>query len=155
MNLMPDAWDDDDRLLASLRQALDERRAVPPDVTEFGRHAFAWYAVNTELAELIYDSRGSQEPELSLRAETANIRALTFRSPHLVVEMEVTAGALVGQVVPAQSATVTVQPGWGAETTLATEELGCFSIEPVPTGMLRLSLDTVAGIQAVTSWFEL
>jgi hypothetical protein len=154
MNLMPDAWDDD-TLLASLRQALDEQHAIPPDVTEFGRHAFAWYAVNTELAELICDSRRDQEPELSLRAETASIRALTFRSRHLMVEMEVTASTLVGQVIPDQSATVTVQPARGAETTVVTEELGCFSIEPVPTGMLRLSLDTAAGIQAVTSWFEL
>lgn len=153
---MPDAWDDE-LLVASLRQALNERREVPPGMIEFARNAFAWYNVHAELAELVYDSSHGlgQEPEPSVRAETASLRALTFRSPHITVEVEVTADSLVGQVVPAQPATITVQPRQGTERLLAAEQIGCFSIEPSPAGMIRLRLETADAIEAVTPWFEL
>ena len=150
---MPETWDDD-ALLASLRQALDERREVPPELIESGQAAFSWYSVDAELAELVRDFQAGREPEPGLRAETAGLCALTFRSPHLTVELEVTADALVGQVIPIQPATVTVQPGQGPEATVDGDELGCFAIEPAPAGMVRLHLATEDGTQAVTGWFE-
>ena len=84
-------WDDD-RLLAALGQALKAREAVPAWFIETGKSAFAWHNIDAELAQLTYDSARDQRAVAVLRSETASIRALTFTSAHLTLELEVTAG---------------------------------------------------------------
>ena len=66
-----------------------------------GQDAFAWHNIDAELAQLTYDSTREPDQAMSLRAETASIRALTFTSAHLTIELEVTRDGLVGQIVPA------------------------------------------------------
>ncbi|HUA30752.1 MAG TPA: hypothetical protein VMC03_17850 [Streptosporangiaceae bacterium] len=153
---MAERWDDD-QLLAALRQAVRAREAVPPEFVEAGRSAFAWHNIDAELAQLTYDSSRDREYELSVRAEAASIRALTYTSAHLTVELEVTQDALVGQVVPAQAGTITVQPWQGPseQEAVAVDEIGCFSIHPLPSGRFRLQCRTVAGLETLTGWIEL
>ena len=92
---------DDEQLLAALREALEADEAVPPEFIELGKNAYAWHNIDAELAQLTYDS--VHEPDaLSLRAEAASIRALTFTSAHLTIELEVSEDSVLGQVVPAQ-----------------------------------------------------
>jgi hypothetical protein len=146
---------DDDELLAALREALRAREAVPPEFVEAGKNAFAWHNIDAELAQLTYDSSRDSEHQLSLRAEAASIRALTFTSAHLTIELEVTRDSLLGQVIPPQAAVITVQPRDGAETEYPTDEIGCFSIRPIPPGPFRLHCRTVAGIDALTGWTTL
>jgi hypothetical protein len=152
--MVAESWDDD-QLLAALRQAVRARQAVPPEFVEAGRSAFAWHNIDAELAQLTYDSRRDREYEVSLRAEAASIRALTFTSAHLTIELEVTQDSLVGQVVPAQAGTITARPRQGAETSVAVDEIGCFSIRPLPAGQFRLHCLTVAGLETLTGWIEL
>jgi hypothetical protein len=140
---------DDEALLAALRQAVDAMRDVPPDFVEAGKQAFAWHNVDAELAELTRDSA------VGVRAETAAVRALTFTSAHLGIELEVTADSLAGQVTPAQPATVTVQPRTGDETEFATDEIGCFSVQPIPPVMFRLHVQAGADVDVLTSWITL
>ena len=147
---MAEAWDDE-ALLAALRQAVDAMRDVPPDFVEAGKQAFAWRNVDAELAELTHDSAAAA----SVRAETAAVRALTFTSAHLGIQLEVTADSLVGQVTPAQPATVTVQPRTGDETELAIDEIGCFSVQPIPPVMFRLHVQAGADVNVLTSWITL
>jgi hypothetical protein len=154
--MVAERWDDD-RLLAALRQAVRARQEVPPEFVEAGRSAFAWHNIDAELAQLTYDSRHDRDYELSVRAEAASIRALTFTSAQLTIELEVTQDSLVGQVVPAQAGTITVQP-WqdaSAEEAVTVDEIGCFSIRPVPSGRFRLHCRTVAGLETLTGWTEL
>ncbi len=145
----------DDELLAALRKALLERQAVPAEFIEAGKNAFAWYNIDAELAQLTYDSVRDREPALSTRSESATIRALTFTSAHLSIELEVGADSLVGQVVPTQAATIRVQPRVGTETVVQADEIGCFSIRPVPAGEFRLHCRTAQGVDAQTGWISL
>jgi hypothetical protein len=149
-----EGWDDE-ALLAALREALRARGAVPPEFAEAGRNAFAWRGIDAELAQLTYDSTLDREPASSMRAEAASIRALTFSSAHLTIELEVTTDSLLGQIIPAQAATILVQTGTGAETAVPADEIGCFSIHPFPGVPFRLLCQTGAGIDVRTGWISL
>jgi hypothetical protein len=156
VSTMAESWDDDE-LLAALGQALAARRAVPREFVEAGQSAFAWRNIDAELAQLTYDSARGAEPEPALRAapEAASIRALTFTSAHLTIELEVTRDALVGQVIPVQAGTIEVQSQGGPATAFPADEIGCFSIAPIPAGPFRLYCRTAAGVDAVTGWVTL
>jgi hypothetical protein len=146
---------DDDQLLDALREAVRERAAVPAEFTEAGKSAFAWHNIDAELAQLTYDSVRDSDRALSMRSESAAIRALTFTSPHLSIELEVGQESLVGQIVPTQSATIRVQRRIGDETSVAADEIGCFSIRPIPAGEFRLHCRTAYGVDALTGWMSL
>jgi hypothetical protein len=154
VSLVAEVWDDD-QLLEALRQALRAREAVPAEFVEAGKSAFAWHNIDAELAQLTYDSSHDLAYEPALRAEDASIRALTFTSAHLTVELEVTGDTLLGQVIPAQSGMITVQPRDGGETTVTADEIGCFSIRPIPSGPFRLHCRTAADLDALTGWITL
>jgi hypothetical protein len=147
------SWDDDE-LLSALRQALRAREAVPSGFVDAGRNAFAWHNIDAELAELTYDSGRDDEMAASIRAEAASVRALTFRSAHLTIELEVGQDSLLGQIVPAQIASVSVQPA-DAEASEPTDEVGCFVIRPLPASPFRLHCRTAAGVEALTGWITL
>lgn len=151
---MPEVYDDEE-LLAVLRQALAERQAVPPEFVEAAKNAFAWHNIDAELAELTYDSSRDAEPAPSTRAETASIRALTFTSAHLTIELEVTHDSLLGQIVPAQPGSIKVQLRDGAESTVPADEIGRFTIRPMPAGTFRLHCKTSADADALTNWITL
>jgi hypothetical protein len=147
-------WDDEE-LLAALREALRARQAVPPEFVAVGKNAFAWHNIDAELAQLTYDSSRDSDYEPSMRAEAASIRALTFTSAHLSIELEVTEDSLVGQIIPAQTGVIKIRSRDGAERTLPADEIGCFSIHPIPPGPFRLHCRTAAGIDALTGWITL
>jgi hypothetical protein len=156
VSAVPDVYDDED-LLAALQQALAEREAVPPEFVQAAKNAFAWHNIDieAELAELTYDSSRDAEPEPSTRAETASIRALTFTSAHLTIELEVTHDSLLGQIVPAQAGTIKVQLRDGTETTIVADRIGRFTILPIPAGEFRLHCKTSADTDALTNWITL
>jgi hypothetical protein len=154
VSAMPEVYDDEE-LLAALRQALAERQAVPPEFVEAAKNAFAWHNIDAELAELTYDSSRDAEPAPSTRAETASIRALTFTSAHLTIELEVTHDSLLGQIVPAQPGSIKVQLRDGAESTVPADEIGRFTIRPMPAGTFRLHCKTSADADALTNWITL
>lgn len=147
-------WDDEE-LLAALREALRARQAVSPEFVEAAKNAFAWHNIDAELAQLTYDSSRDSGYEASVRAEDASIRALTFTSAHLTIELEVTQDSLVGQIIPGQAGTIKVQPREGAEAAFPADEIGCFSVRPIPSGPFRLRCRTAAGLDVLTGWITL
>jgi hypothetical protein len=151
--VVTNGWDDEE-LLAALRQALSSRRGVPPEFVEAGKNAFAWHNIDAELAQLTYDSI-TAEPAGQTRAESASIRALTFTSARITIELEVTEDALVGQVVPAQDATIEVQAHEQTDTQIASDEIGCFAVQPIPHGPFRLRCRAAGGIDVLTGWITL
>jgi hypothetical protein len=146
-------WDDDE-LLGALRQALAARDAVPPDFMANARDAFAWRNIDAELAELTFDSRQDLEMAAGTRAGEAALRALTFAATHLAVELELTGDALLGQLVPPEPGTIGVQPRSGPPTEVAADEIGCFTVQPLPSSPFRLRCRTASGSEAVTGWIE-
>jgi hypothetical protein len=151
---MADGWDDE-ALLAALRQALRARLAVRSGFIEAGKGAFAWHNIDAELAQLTYDSERDPDPAASMRAEAASVRALTFTSAHLAITLEVIGDSLLGQVIPAQPASIESQTLTGAEPAFSTDGIGYFSIRPLPAARFRLCCRTAAGIEVLTGWITL
>lgn len=151
---MSDDWDDE-RLMAALKESLDQYRSVPPGFIEAGKAAFAWHNVDAEIAQLTYDSTYHQETMASMRSETASIRALTFTSAQLTIELEVAEDSLIGQVIPARQGTIEVRTRAGVSTTTALDELGCFTVRPIPDVPFRLYWPSSDGPDVVTGWITL
>jgi hypothetical protein len=154
VGVVAEGWDDE-ALLAALRRALRARQAVPPEFVQAGQNAFAWHNIDAELAQLTYDSTRDTGHAPSTRTEAASIRALTFTSAHLTIELEVTSDSLLGQIIPTQAAVVTVQTPAGAETAFSADEIGCFSIRPIPPVPFRLHCRIADGIDVLTGWITL
>jgi hypothetical protein len=152
-----DGWDDEE-LLTALREAMRAREAVPAEFIEMGKNAYAWHNIDAELAQLTYDSDRDADLMASLRSETASIRALTFTSAHLSIEVEVTDESLVGQVVPIvpeREGTIEVQAKAGATTTTSVDEIGCFAVSPKPASPFRLRYRAADGTDVLTGWITL
>jgi hypothetical protein len=152
--MVAEGWDDE-ALLAALRQALRARQAVPAEFVEAGQNAFAWHNIDAELAQLTYDSSRDADLASSMRTEAASIRALTFTSAHLTIELEVAPDSLLGQIVPTQTATIEVQSRTSPETAVSADEIGCFVIRPIPSVPFRLQCRTGTGIDVLTGWITL
>jgi hypothetical protein len=150
-----EGWDDDERLMEALSSALRARQAVPPWFLETAKSAYAWHSIDAELAQLTYDSSRDAEVSASLRAESASIRALTFTSAHLTIELEIGDTALLGQIMPPRPGMIEAQTQAGATTPATVDEIGCFSIEPMPPGPFRLHCHTEDGTDVVTGWVTL
>jgi hypothetical protein len=155
---MRNDWDDE-QLLAGLRDAVRARLAVPPWFTQTARNAYTWLDIDAQLARLTYDSSHDQELEAtlrySIRSEPASIRALTFTSARLSIELEVTADSLIGQIIPSRHGILEHESKTGEVATVAIDEIGCFCIQPVPDGSFRLRCRTEDGVDVVTNWFTL
>jgi len=146
---MRDIWDDE-QLLAALREALEADEAVPPEFIELGKNAYAWHNIDAELAQLTYDSIDEPQAALSMRAEAASIRALTFTSAHLTIELEVSEDSVLGQVIPGQSGTIDIEGREGTTATIEADQVGCFLIRPVPDSPFRLRFRTADGSDILT-----
>jgi hypothetical protein len=89
-----------------------------------------------------------------VRSEAASIRALTFTSAQLSIELEVTAGSLVGQIIPPRAGTLEVHTTAGV-TSAPVDEIGCFAVAPIPTSPFRLRCRTEDGADVLTGWITL
>ncbi len=147
-------WDDD-QLLRALGQALKARQAVPSWFIETGRNAFAWHNIEAELAQLTYDSKQDRLQAAVMRSETASIRALTFTSPHLSVELEVTGNSLLGQLLPAREGELEIHTRAGEISTTEVDEIGCFSVDPIPDSPFRLRCHSADGTDVLTGWITI
>jgi hypothetical protein len=143
----------DDTLLTALREALAAREAVPPDFVAAAKNAYAWHSIDAELARLAYDS--SQEPAAGLRSESASIRALSFVSARMSIEVEITGDSLLGQLIPAQPGTVEIHALDGGTVTVPVDEVGCFTVEPKPGSPFRLRCHTGTQADVLTGWVTL
>ena len=153
---MLESWDDE-QLLAALRESMRARQAVPEEFVEMGKNAYTWHTIDAELAQLTYDSGREQDRDVaaSLRSETASIRALTFTSAHLSLELEVTESSLLGQIIPPRAGTLEAQTRAGATTNTPVDEIGCFAVEPIPASPFRLRCRTEDGADVLTGWITL
>ena len=145
---------DDDTLMDALREALRAREAVPTWFVETGKSAYAWHNIDAELAQLTYDSERDQRMVTTTRSETASIRALTFTSARLSIELEVSEDSLLGQILPPQAGTLEIHTTTGIDNTTV-DEIGIFAVEPIPNGSFRLRYRTPNGVDVMTGWITL
>jgi hypothetical protein len=147
---MQDFWDEA-QLLDALKAALQARQSVPPEFIQAGKNAYAWHNIDAELAQLTYDS-ARDAAAASLRSEPASIRALTFTSTHLTIELEVRDDCLHGQVIPTRPGTIEVQGHSGTVGVSPVDDLGSFRIQPIPPSPFRLSCRIAGGTGVQTRW---
>jgi hypothetical protein len=145
---------DDDKLLAALREALSASEAVPAWFVETGKNAYAWHNIDAELAQLTYDSFSDQRMATATRSETASIRALTFTSANLSMELEVSEDSLLGQIIPPRAGMLEIHTKTGVITT-SVDEIGCFAVEPKPDTSFRLRCRIADGTDVLTGWINL
>ena len=150
---MPDGWDDEE-LLGALDEAMRARQAVPEWFVETGRNAYAWHNIDAELAQLTYDSSRDHDVVAAVRSEAASIRALTFTSSRLSIELEVAESSLLGQIVPPRAGTLEIHTTAGV-TSSPVDEIGCFVVDPIPSSPFRLRCRTEDGADVLTGWITL
>ena len=151
---MRDGWDDE-RLLAALGEAMKARQAVPSWFVETGKNAFAWHNIDAELAQLTYDSNEDRREAAAMRSETASIRSLTFTSAHLSLELEVTENSLLGQIIPPRGGALEIQTRASGIGTTEVDEIGCFSVDPIPDSPFRLRYRAPDGTDVLTGWITI
>jgi hypothetical protein len=145
---MTDQWLDDEHLMALLSEALTGDEPVPPAVLAAGYASFTWRTIDGELAALTYDSRIEEPSRSGVRSQQAGLRAMTFASSSLTIEIEVTSTSLMGQLVPAHAGEVLLSLYDGTGRRVPVDELGAFTIDPLPEDRFRLQ---VAGEPKVTT----
>ncbi len=152
--------DEHDWLLQELRAVIAEADPVPPEVLRSGLDSFAWRTIDADLAALAYDS--ADDPAMAVVRASESPRLLTFEAPGLTVEVEVTGVGgrrrLIGQLVPAQQALVTVRHHQGSTVEVEADELGRFRADDLPAGLSSLQCHlagTEAGDSVVTDWVTL
>ncbi|WP_182878087.1 carboxypeptidase-like regulatory domain-containing protein [Microbispora sp. H10670] len=123
---------EDTELEGRLRRAAELFDPVPESLLRVARGAYAFRTADAELADLTFDSLAGPAPVRG----GAQPRLLTFDGPGVSVDLEITpsgaGGRVVGQVMPAQQATVEVRGA--APRTVTTDGLGRFVIGDVPSG---------------------
>lgn len=119
---------------------------VPVQALEMARESLAWREPDAALARLVEENqlagvRNDGQPDL-----------LTFTAGELTIEVEVGAGALLGQLVPPQPARIRIDHPQGP-TWVEADELGRFTADGIAQGHFRLTCYPPGGGGAVqTAW---
>ncbi len=147
----------DEAVFEELRELIARTDPVPERLDDAARAAFTWRTIDAELAELMQDSAEVDEAALALRGAATGPRLLSFESPRLAIEAEVTVlgpreRRLVGQIVPPVAASLTLEQG-GVRLTAQADELGRFAFDRVGAGPVRLRAALPdGGMEVATPW---
>ncbi|SDP71349.1 hypothetical protein [Lentzea jiangxiensis] len=143
-------WDSDEVLLDALRDALstppDE---VPPEFVEAAKAAFTWRTIDEELLLITSYDSVLDDTLFSRARATATARQLVFDADGVVLQVEVSAAGVTGQLMPASGPVTLVTPN-GDHETAAVDELGMFVMGAAPRGPVRFRL-----ADGCTDWFIL
>ena len=119
---------DDEGLLVALGEALRSGRHPQTDLIQANaRAAFSLTNLEDELASLVYDSLLDTVGASASRAAT-EVRIVVFESETLSIEIEILPDSIVGQVVPPDDVTITIQTPDGQPVLVDVDELGCFIV---------------------------
>lgn len=114
--------------------------SVPNDVVTSAKASFTLRAVDDDLALLVYDSLLDDELLSSVRSRMRGSRQVTFKSSHVVMEVEVTEGpkrSLTCQVVPPRRSSLQVRHR-GGTIDLGEDSYGTFHLGVLPAGPVSL-----------------
>jgi hypothetical protein len=149
----------EDELLDELRSIAARVDPTPEFVLSAAKAAYTWRTIDdelAELAELTFDSAVEEQGAGAVRGGDGP-RALTFETPEVTIELEVTtsgeARSIVGQVVPPEAGRVEIRHAGGvAEAEV--DDLGRFSVKRVERGpvSIRLHRTSAPDSPVVTDW---
>jgi hypothetical protein len=146
----------DNALLAELSAAAAVHDAVPSAVLEAAKGSLTWRTIDSELADLAFDSSLDESPVL-VRGPESDEQQLTFETEQLSVDLQVTKRGtgrrLVGQLAPAGVADIEVRTSSGEVLRITSDELGRVPAVDVPAGSLSLRIQRAGESTAVvTDW---
>jgi hypothetical protein len=133
----------DDELEDELREAAARLDPIPAGLLRGAVEAYTFRTLDTELAELTFDSLVADE----LVRGPDRPRLLTFQASARTIEVEVTEGRLIGRITPAEPAEITVRSR-DRVTSVTADELGRFQ-----TGLGAGPYSLRCG-DVVTDWFS-
>jgi hypothetical protein len=139
---------------AELRALFARIDPVPPRLDDAARAAFTWRTVDAELAALMRDS--AEEEAGALVRGGGGLRQLSFESPRLGIELEVSATGersrrVQGQLLPPAAATVTFERPGEDSVSVQADELGRFALDGLRAGVVRLHV-LLRGTQIAIPW---
>jgi hypothetical protein len=140
----------DDALLHQLRLAVAAADPLPSRLVETAKAAYVWRTVDEDLAQLQFDSLTGSE--VLVRSDGAHGVHLSFASSVASVEVEVAGQTIVGQVVPAGAASVSLLLSTGQRIDTVCDDHGQFRFDQKPSGPVRLVAHLASG-DIVTEWF--
>ncbi len=141
---------------AELRAIFGHLDPVPQLLDEAARAALTWRTVDEELAELTRDSAEAEEDAGLLVRSGGGPRQLSFESPQLGIELEVTATGprertVNGQLLPPGAATVTIERPGEDGVSVQADDLGRFMLDGLRAGVVRLHV-ALRGAQIAIPW---
>jgi hypothetical protein len=152
---------EDETTLEELRALVARMDPVPEQLDEAAQSAYTWRTIDAELAELMRDSaEAADESALALRSATVGPRMLSFETPRVAIEAEVSVTGprtrrLVGQIIPPVAATMTLEQG-GLRLESVADELGRFRFDGLGAGPARLRAALPGGgMEIATPWTSL
>lgn len=139
---MANGIDPDEQLLADLREFFAEADPVPPLVIDTAKASLGWRRLDADLAELLSDSALVEEPFALARGSGAAVRAVTFSSGDLTIDLEVQVDdegrTLLGWLSPPAAATIEVQTMAESRVSVEADRLGRFRMRLPEGGAIRL-----------------
>lgn len=143
----------DDLLMARLGAAARAVDPVPALVSESARALFGFQRLDAELAELVADS---ERGLAGVRGVSDEVRLLSFETPRLVVDVQVSGATVVGQVASEAvvAGVIWLERAGAAPVEQDLDELGRFRYERVAPGQVRLAVACSGGGSVTTVWFR-
>ncbi len=148
---------DDAVLEEELRRIIELVDPVPENLLAAAMGCYTWRSIDSELAELVFDSVAEDHGVLVRGADPA--RLLSFEAPGLTLDIQVSgageARRILGQLAPPQRARVRIRQGPDVSA-LDADELGRFS-GPLREGPFSLMCTGTAADSrpVVTDWIAL
>ena len=151
---------EDEALEAELRRLAARDDPVPDLVLRAAMDAFSWRDLDSELAELVFDSLLDADPATLVRSSPGR-RLVSFRTPAVSIDLEVTSTGsgreVMGQITPPERASVQIRHREG-QVTLDADELGRFMSAALRPGPISLRLVSAADGErpaVVTDWVSI
>lgn len=147
--------DDDAQLLTELGAAVRSAGPITNDDLARAKAAYAWRTIDEDLvlATLVFDSV-IQDRALVRGEVVPDARTLIFESDTMLVEVDVTADALTGRVVPSGRADLSLMTVNGPVAETSTDDMGWFLLPAPRPGPVRLCCRT-ATARLITDWVRL
>lgn len=148
-------WDDDDRLLGDLATALKPSSEFADRLRRAAEAAWSWRRIDEELefASLVHDSL--LDARVGLRGiDPDTYRTVLFEGASASVQLERAGAVVVGQVIPPEPGRLTVEAASGDRLDIEVDDVGCFSLDDVPDGPIRLRWHAPP-VNLVTDWIGL
>jgi hypothetical protein len=155
---MTGARDDDQELLAALREAAEVADPVPAAVSDAAQASLTWLRVDAELAELVEDSAGAALA--GVRSEQAS-RLVSFSAGPVTIDMEIVMSGesrrLIGQLTPTGAGELEVRHAdTRSATTVPVDDLGRFTADRVEPGLVSLvTTPPGAATPVATTWLHI